>query len=1646
MMRIPSWAAALLFACAVAPAFAADAPPAACDPGGAGAPCGGEQVAGMDATGGPGQGAGNPVNLITGNKYQRETDMPALPGILGLELVRHYNSSHAVSGAADSGLGPGWQLSYDTRLHPVGSALHIVQADGARLVFARALVGAGLYRHADAARGAVRVVKLDAGDDYVWIWPNGRELRFDRNGRLIRIALPSGEALELQRTPEGRLLRVRDPQGRELRIRYAAEAPGGHGVIAGIDTPLGRIDYLHGAGAQSSRLDGVRLPGAGGKPVRRLYHYEDSRHPALLTGISVDGEGGVVERIATWAYDAAHAAVLSVKGEPLRVGPDGKAVPGTGIEQLALRRDAPGLTVVIDAAGRVTRYRHALVNGEFRLLEARGAGCPSCGPVDLRYGYDKLGRLVEVTRLDAAGKPVEARALALDILGRLLALYRIDYPAGKLPRRTLLMRQEFAPELGAFLWPWQGRARPPFGPVLIAWPSVVPGRERQLRIDYNRRQQPLLLTETGYDPLDGAKIQRVTRYRYEERRSRSLPVEVEGPAPGETIRHVWDEQGNYLARSLLPGGVEIDYARDEESGRLRAATLRWDDVVRRRSIEADAAGHLRAQTDEALAPDGRVLAARRTEIEIDVRGRPARIRWPDGSESALTRDASGLPMPLALPGGGQAVWPREDDAPAAGASAVLKALRGAPGSAAEHTVLRYEAGARNAERKLDDFGRVVAVRLPEQGWQTARYDAADRLVAWVDARGARTTLVRDAAGRLQSVTHALADGSMAEDLRLSWRGPYRVEEAIGEDGKRRTTRYRHGPFGDVEATELEVDDGDGPPLRMALQTHYDELGRRTSQTLPGGERIVWRYFAEAAHRGQRAAVEQLRWPAWLDGLMVKLPESWLDRLGLKRRLVDLQPADEPAKTGETGTSAATPQPEPGLAQTAPGDERDAAGFPHRLRTAKGEFRLRWNAAGALAEVHALTAGADAAPVARYRYDARGRRVAKHTASGNEYYLYDGTQLVAVAARERGAVRVRSAYLYAGFRPLIWFRDGQALRLDTDHRGAVLGAIEPGGGEKAPSLWRSGIDAWGNAHPTGLGDPRLRLVNQYADEETGLHYHLARYYDPAAGRFLSPDPSGIADSIDAATPDALKLDIGVYAAGQPNLFFDPDAAAKLVYYALTTDARGKALPTKQGFTGARWAFSIEDLKAGTTTGDEAVDRLIQDYAQKQTGLLYDLGGDFLTDRKKPYATWDGAVNSRIDAFTQHYQGKMVQLPQFTFLDFSDRNAALLIARLTGNTKELGSCPAAGLLLPEIPFGDGEAGLNITQNAGTLDAKNANLQRILNCDSNKLTAFPVAYANETEKERVEKIEAAAELNETSALNKDCSETGCPGVDITGQRGPNGENPRVYHASYGRSQFVAATFIETIKSLSDEEMEFIGLSEDLRRRIDAADRRAISFGRKQGWFDSVRTVSCTDAPDIWDNANPSGVWTANRKSRFQAETMLDRQAFIDIACFRPAGAARPIGEAKNAFMTESIFADQTLKEWLMDLYESVDRFNYVSRIFIRNNLRAILAKSALEDQFINNELKEKDGSKNKKYLVRQRAIEENLAMRTARLHNGGNAYTADIADLTRSCSAGTPCDIGGYVNAFTGIATGRGDWRSLRCFSNEVARGIQMIPLKI
>ncbi|MCV5274879.1 RHS repeat-associated core domain-containing protein, partial [Escherichia coli] len=63
------------------------------------------------------------------------------------------------------------------------------------------------------------------------------------------------------------------------------------------------------------------------------------------------------------------------------------------------------------------------------------------------------------------------------------------------------------------------------------------------------------------------------------------------------------------------------------------------------------------------------------------------------------------------------------------------------------------------------------------------------------------------------------------------------------------------------------------------------------------------------------------------------------------------------------------------------------------------------------------------------------------------------------------------------------------------------------------VWSASYDANGFAHVhiENVANP-LRFQGQYFDQETDLHYNLARYYDPKLGRFIQQDPISIAGGI------------------------------------------------------------------------------------------------------------------------------------------------------------------------------------------------------------------------------------------------------------------------------------------------------------------------------------------------------------------------------------------------------------------------------------------------------------------------------------------------------------------------------------------------------
>ena len=88
-------------------------------------------------------------------------------------------------------------------------------------------------------------------------------------------------------------------------------------------------------------------------------------------------------------------------------------------------------------------------------------------------------------------------------------------------------------------------------------------------------------------------------------------------------------------------------------------------------------------------------------------------------------------------------------------------------------------------------------------------------------------------------------------------------------------------------------------------------------------------------------------------------------------------------------------------------------------------------------------------------------------------------------------------------PLVMERQGQVWFYHADALGSVATLTDSSG-----NVVRSyAYDAWGRARGAEATRPAnpFSFAGRELDPETGLHYMRARYYDPAVGRFISPDP-------------------------------------------------------------------------------------------------------------------------------------------------------------------------------------------------------------------------------------------------------------------------------------------------------------------------------------------------------------------------------------------------------------------------------------------------------------------------------------------------------------------------------------------------------------
>ncbi|MDH6651021.1 UNVERIFIED_ORG: RHS repeat-associated protein [Bacillus sp. PvP124] len=201
------------------------------------------------------------------------------------------------------------------------------------------------------------------------------------------------------------------------------------------------------------------------------------------------------------------------------------------------------------------------------------------------------------------------------------------------------------------------------------------------------------------------------------------------------------------------------------------------------------------------------------------------------------------------------------------------------------------------------------------------------------------------------------------------------------------------------------------------------------------------------------------------------------------------------------------------------------------RLEDGKYTYTWNAADQLTSI---TKKGESKAFATYKYDDDDRRIEKNVNGTITRFYYDGDSINPLYETDGNGSVLRS-YVYS--------MDGVRLSMQTGEKsyyyhynphGDVVALTDDSGAVVVKYTY----DAWGNAKKQVMsGQTDIKNPFTYAgymqDDETGMYYLIARYYNPEQGVFISADPDP-GDDDDPITQNGYT-----YANNNPVMKVDPD---------------------------------------------------------------------------------------------------------------------------------------------------------------------------------------------------------------------------------------------------------------------------------------------------------------------------------------------------------------------------------------------------------------------------------------------------------------------------------------------------------------------------
>jgi len=609
---------------------------------------------------------------------------------------------------------------------------------------------------------------------------------------------------------------------------------------------------------------------------------------------------------------------------------------------------------------------------------------------------------------------------------------------------------------------------------------------------------------------------------------------------GRKTTYQYDASGNITHETLLAGTASartLEYTYEPATNERTSVTNALKHTT---AYHYGEHGELLSETD----PLGH-----KTSAEYDAEGQPVAIKNqlgattklgyalgdltsitdPIGRISKRFLSTSGLLAAATTPGGQQTLYEYNADGQMAKVTDPLGATTSYEYDGDGNPTSVSDANKHRSSDSYDPMDLLESETDPLEHTTKATYDQEGQLTELKDRNGKVSKFVYDALDRLTEARYGVSGETAESTIKYEYDAGNRVKKII--DSATGTYTPEYDEFNRLKS--LATPNG-------TIGYEYNEADQRTSMSVPGQEPVKYTYdeagrLTEIKRGSQIVTVgyDEANLPTTVK-LVDGIEETYgydeaneLTSIVYKKgstKLGELDYAYTPNGLREAvwGSYARTNL--PGAISSAAYNadneqtERNATKLGYDADgnlTSDGTSEYKWNARGQLAEI-------TGAIKAAFAYDPFGRRVTKTLNGTTTKVLYDGPN---ATQETQGS---STANLLTGLAPDEIFArttSASAESLLTDALGSTIAL----GGSTGKAETSYTYDPFGATSKEGVASENPFQYTGRENDGNGLYDYRARYYNPAAARFISQDPLGE----EGSGPNLYR-----YADNSPASYIDP----------------------------------------------------------------------------------------------------------------------------------------------------------------------------------------------------------------------------------------------------------------------------------------------------------------------------------------------------------------------------------------------------------------------------------------------------------------------------------------------------------------------------